>query len=32
VREVDLGTDAIFLDVDTAAVLAQLRARNTPPT
>jgi molybdenum cofactor cytidylyltransferase len=30
VCEVDLGTDAIFLDVDTAEVLAQLRARKPP--
>jgi molybdenum cofactor cytidylyltransferase len=32
VREVDLGTGAIFLDVDTAEVLAQMRARETPRT
>jgi len=30
VREVDLGTDAIFLDVDTAEALAQLRTRGPP--
>ena len=30
VREVDLGTDAIFLDVDTAEALAHLRRSETP--
>jgi molybdenum cofactor cytidylyltransferase len=30
VREVDLGTDAIFLDVDTAESLAQVRKSETP--
>jgi molybdenum cofactor cytidylyltransferase len=30
VREVDLGTDAIFLDVDTAEALAQLRRSEAP--
>jgi molybdenum cofactor cytidylyltransferase len=30
VREVDLGTDAIFLDVDTAEALAQVRGSETP--
>jgi CTP:molybdopterin cytidylyltransferase MocA len=30
VREVDLGTDAIFLDVDTAEALAQLRGSGAP--
>jgi molybdenum cofactor cytidylyltransferase len=30
VREVDLGTDAIFADVDTAEALAQLRGGQTP--
>lgn len=29
VREVDLGTDAIFLDVDTPEVLAQVRGNRT---
>jgi molybdenum cofactor cytidylyltransferase len=32
VREVELGTQAIFLDVDTAEVLAQVRAGETPPS
>jgi molybdenum cofactor cytidylyltransferase len=30
VREVDLGTDAIFADVDTPEALAELRGRQTP--
>jgi molybdenum cofactor cytidylyltransferase len=30
VREVDLGTNAIFLDVDTAEALAQLRGSDAP--
>jgi molybdenum cofactor cytidylyltransferase len=29
VREVELGTDAIFIDVDTPEALAQLRSRGT---
>ena len=32
VHEVELGTDAIFLDVDTVEVLAQVRAGETPRT
>jgi molybdenum cofactor cytidylyltransferase len=30
VREVDLGTDAIFADVDTPQELAQVRGGQTP--
>ena len=32
VREVDLGTDAIFADVDTPEALAEVRERGSDPS